>query len=89
MRTVKDDVHLSYLPLAHAFERTLQEAVVMNGARIGFFSGDVKLLMEDMAVLQPTILPIVPRLLNRIYDKVRLCGASGASLVESNALLRL
>ena len=40
------------------------------GARIGYFRGDVKLLTEDMMTLKPTIFPTVPRLLNRIYDKV-------------------
>ena len=42
----------------------------MHGARIGFFSGDVKLLTNDMQALRPTIFPTVPRLLNRMYDKV-------------------
>ena len=42
----------------------------MNGGQIGFYQGDVKLLIEDIAELKPTLLPTVPRLLNRIYDKV-------------------
>lgn len=46
--------------------------MLQHGARIGFFRGDVKLLTEDMQALKPTILPMVPRLLNRIYDKVCL-----------------
>ena len=43
----------------------------MMGARIGFFQGDVKTLMEDIKELQPTLFPSVPRLLNRFYDKVK------------------
>jgi len=39
---------------------------------IGFFQGDIKLLMDDIATLRPTVFPVVPRLLNRIYDKVAL-----------------
>ena len=42
----------------------------MHGCRVGFFSGDVKLLTDDMQALRPTIFPTVPRLLNRMYDKV-------------------
>lgn len=38
---------------------------------MGFFQGDIKLLPDDMKTLQPTIFPVVPRLLNRVYDKVR------------------
>ena len=43
----------------------------MNGARIGFFQGDVKKLVGDIQELRPTLFVSVPRLLNRIYDKVR------------------
>ena len=42
----------------------------MSGARIGFSSGDVKLLTDDLQALKPTVFPTVPRLLNRMYDKV-------------------
>uniref|UniRef100_A0AAZ3RLX5 long-chain-fatty-acid--CoA ligase n=1 Tax=Oncorhynchus tshawytscha TaxID=74940 RepID=A0AAZ3RLX5_ONCTS len=41
------------------------------GARVGFFQGDIKLLPDDMKNLQPTVFPVVPRLLNRVYDKVQ------------------
>eukprot|EP00117_Sycon_ciliatum_P022679 scpid39032/ scgid0725/ Long-chain-fatty-acid--CoA ligase 5; Long-chain acyl-CoA synthetase 5 len=63
-------VHLSYLPLAHMFERGAQAVVFAYGGRIGFFQGDIKLLMEDLGELKPTLFPSVPRLLNRVYDKV-------------------
>ena len=42
----------------------------MHGCQVGFFRGDVKLLTEDMQTLRPTLFITVPRLLNRIYDKV-------------------
>lgn len=45
----------------------------MNGARIGFSSGDIKLLTDDLQALKPTVFPTVPRLLNRMYDKVSTC----------------
>uniref|UniRef100_A0A3B3BGB6 Long-chain-fatty-acid--CoA ligase n=1 Tax=Oryzias melastigma TaxID=30732 RepID=A0A3B3BGB6_ORYME len=48
-----------------------QAAVYGAGARVGFFQGDIRLLPDDMKTLQPTIFPVVPRLLNRIYDKVQ------------------
>ncbi|ESO84097.1 hypothetical protein LOTGIDRAFT_211044 [Lottia gigantea] len=66
-----NDVHLSYLPLGHIFERGMQLLMFMNGAQIGFYQGDNKLLTDDLQALRPTIFPTVPRLLNRIHQKVR------------------
>jgi long-chain acyl-CoA synthetase len=40
------------------------------GGAVGFFCDDIKRLPEDMKALHPTVMPAVPRLLNRIYDKV-------------------
>ncbi|XP_054459810.1 long-chain-fatty-acid--CoA ligase 1a isoform X1 [Anoplopoma fimbria] len=64
------DIHISYLPLAHMFERVVQGVILIHGARIGYFQGDIRLLMDDLKTLQPTIFPVVPRLLNRMFDKV-------------------
>uniref|UniRef100_A0A8B9PMV2 Long-chain-fatty-acid--CoA ligase n=1 Tax=Apteryx owenii TaxID=8824 RepID=A0A8B9PMV2_APTOW len=64
------DVHISYLPLAHMFERMVQSVVYCHGGRVGFFQGDIRLLSDDMKALRPTIFPVVPRLLNRMYDKI-------------------
>uniref|UniRef100_A0A665X3R8 Long-chain-fatty-acid--CoA ligase n=1 Tax=Echeneis naucrates TaxID=173247 RepID=A0A665X3R8_ECHNA len=41
-----------------------------HGARVGFYQGDISLLMDDIKTLKPTFFPVVPRLLNRIYDKI-------------------
>lgn len=65
------DVHLAYLPLAHMFERLNQLMMLCHGARIGFNCGDIRLILDDMACLRPTVFPTVPRLLNRVYDKIQ------------------
>ncbi|KAL8103088.1 long chain acyl-CoA synthetase 4-like [Apium graveolens] len=62
------DVYLSYLPLAHIFDRIIEECFISHGAQIGFWRGDVKLLVEDIGVLKPTVLCAVPRVLDRIYS---------------------
>ncbi|XP_008402069.1 long-chain-fatty-acid--CoA ligase 5-like, partial [Poecilia reticulata] len=66
-----EDVTISFLPLAHMFERIVQTVIYGAGAKVGFFQGDIRLLPDDMKTLQPTVFPVVPRLLNRIYDKVQ------------------
>ncbi|ESQ54931.1 hypothetical protein EUTSA_v10025070mg [Eutrema salsugineum] len=59
------DVYLSYLPLAHIFDRVIEECFIQHGAAIGFWRGDVKLLIEDLGELKPTIFCAVPRVLDR------------------------
>ncbi|XP_055592368.1 long-chain-fatty-acid--CoA ligase 1 isoform X2 [Uranotaenia lowii] len=64
------DVMISFLPLAHMLERCCENAVYYNGGAVGFYSGDIKELTSDLKALKPTLMPAVPRLLNRVYDKV-------------------
>lgn len=35
----ESDVYLSYLPLAHIFDRVIEELFIFNGASIGFWRG--------------------------------------------------
>ncbi|XP_036372492.1 long-chain-fatty-acid--CoA ligase 1a isoform X2 [Megalops cyprinoides] len=66
----QSDIHMSYLPLAHMFERVVEGVILCHGGRIGFFQGDIRLLMDDLKMLRPTVFPVVPRLLNRMFDKI-------------------
>eukprot|EP00808_Paulinella_micropora_P017735 g1616.t1 len=75
------DVHLSYLPLPHVFERTIQARCYFGGAAVGFYQGDTLKILEDLNALRPTIFPSVPRLLNRVYDKI-LAGVNEAGGVK-------
>ena len=62
------DVHYSYLPLAHVFERVVTSICLSEGARIGYYQGDITKIRDDLSQLKPTIFASVPRLLNRFYD---------------------
>eukprot|EP01122_Echinamoeba_exundans_P005958 TRINITY_DN1615_c0_g1_i2.p1 TRINITY_DN1615_c0_g1~~TRINITY_DN1615_c0_g1_i2.p1 ORF type:complete len:702 (-),score=218.09 TRINITY_DN1615_c0_g1_i2:80-2185(-) len=64
------DCYISYLPLAHIFERVVITAVAFFGGRVGFYQGDVTKLTEDMQVLKPTLMAAAPRVLNRIYQRI-------------------
>lgn len=75
---LQSDVYISYLPLAHVFERYIQYGILMHGGRIGFYGGNPKKLLDDAVDLRPTLFPLVPRLLNRIYGKIMdAVGPSG------------
>lgn len=71
------DVHLSYLPLPHVFERSVTLSLFFGGGSVGFYQGEPLKILEDVAALRPTIFPSVPRLLNRVYDKI-LAGVEEA-----------
>jgi long-chain acyl-CoA synthetase len=65
-----EEVYLSYLPLAHIFERIVLALITNKSGRVGFYQGDTLKLMDDLAELKPTVFASVPRLYNRIYDKI-------------------
>ena len=73
--------HLSYLPLAHIYERINLTVATHLGTAYGFYHGDILTILEDVAELKPTTFASVPRLFNRIYDRVGadLCFQRGYS----------
>mgnify|MGYP000872322690 CR=1 FL=1 len=62
------DVHYSYLPLAHIFEIIFTGLSLWKGASIGYWSGEVTKVKEDVGKLSPTFFVSVPRLYNRFYE---------------------
>lgn len=77
------DVFFSYLPLAHIFDRVIEELFIFTGASIGFWRGDIKLLIEDLKELKPTVFCAVPRVLDRIYAGLVEKISSGGILKHS------
>ncbi|RFC40100.1 MAG: long-chain acyl-CoA synthetase [Candidatus Nitrotoga sp. CP45] len=76
------DTMLSFLPLSHAFERTVGYYIcVMAGVTVAY-ARSVQLLSEDLQIIRPTILVSVPRIFERVY------GAISAKLVEVSPLRR-
>ena len=63
-----EDVHLSYLPPAHIYERVAIWCINFFGGSIGTFNGNIKKLKFDLADLRPTFFISVPRLFNKLYD---------------------
>jgi long-chain acyl-CoA synthetase len=67
----KDDVIISYLPLAHIYERLIEQSALWGGARIGYFHGNVLELTDDLKILRPTRFASVPRLFNRFGGAIK------------------
>nr|AJQ20633.1 Long-Chain Acyl-CoA Synthetase [Salvia miltiorrhiza] len=81
------DVFLSYLPLAHIFDRVIEELFVSKGASIGFWHKDIKKLLDDIKELKPTVLCAVPRVLDKIYtglvEKISSAGVIRQTLFNA------
>ena len=65
-----EDSFISYLPLAHIFDRVTEDLFLCCGAAIGYWRGDAKTLLDDVGLLKPTLFAGVPRIFDRIYAKI-------------------
>ncbi|KAF0711244.1 hypothetical protein As57867_005333, partial [Aphanomyces stellatus] len=70
-------VHLSYLPLAHCIEHLVNTVFITVRGAIAYYQGSPLKLVEDLVAIRPTCFVSVPRLLNKVYDKV-VTGARSA-----------
>ncbi|MDP9791875.1 long-chain acyl-CoA synthetase [Catenuloplanes nepalensis] len=78
---------LLFLPLAHAFARLLQLAVVTSRGTIAH-SPDPKNLLPDLAAIKPTFLLSVPRVFEKVYTGAKTkaeAGGRGAIFARAEA----
>ncbi|KAI0771152.1 acetyl-CoA synthetase-like protein [Trametes elegans] len=69
-----DRVAMAFLPLAHIYERTMELCTVAIGKRIGYTTGDPTRFLEDIQLLRPHFVPLVPRVLNKLYHSAVAAG---------------
>jgi long-chain acyl-CoA synthetase len=65
------DRFLSILPLAHAFERTVDYYVPMMAGLTVAFARSPKTIREDLPAVSPTVMLVVPRLLEQVHAGIR------------------
>ncbi len=64
-------VFLTWLPLSHSYEHTVQYVQIFLGAKI-FYAESLEKLLSNMAVAKPTIMTAVPRFYQNLYSKIFL-----------------
>ncbi len=71
-------VYLSYLPLSHIFERICGEFYWLAHGGVCAFAESIEMMGRNMIEVEPTTILVVPRVLDRIYAKVK-SGIDGAT----------
>jgi long-chain acyl-CoA synthetase len=65
----EDDTALSFLPLCHAFERTVSYVCLTSGVSI-IFAESIDTVARDLTVVRPTVMSGVPRMFEKLYARV-------------------
>ncbi|MEZ4846302.1 MAG: AMP-binding protein [Bdellovibrionota bacterium] len=66
----EDDISLSFLPLSHLFERMAGFFCFMYFGATIYFAESMDTIAANMLEVRPTILISVPRVLEKVYNKV-------------------
>jgi long-chain acyl-CoA synthetase len=65
---------LSFLPLNHIFERMVSYIYINSGISI-YYAESLETIAENLKEVQPNIFCTVPRLLEKVYEKIMAKGA--------------
>jgi long-chain acyl-CoA synthetase len=75
----KDDVAISFLPLAHVYGRTLDYVHLFHGITIAYVEA-VEQVAQALLEIHPTLLGAVPRVFEKIYARVVEQGSQRTGL---------
>ena len=67
----KDPIFLTWLPLSHSYEHTVQFIQIIIGAKI-FYAESLEKLISNMGVARPTIMTAVPRFYQNLFTKINM-----------------
>jgi long-chain acyl-CoA synthetase len=75
----EDTRALSFLPICHIFERMIFYLFTYNGISI-YFAESIEKMGENIKEVQPHYMTVVPRLIEKVYDKIYDKGVSAGGL---------
>ncbi|MDA7715121.1 long-chain fatty acid--CoA ligase [Pelagibacteraceae bacterium] len=67
----KDPIFLTWLPLSHSYEHTVQFIQIIVGAKV-FYAESLEKLITNMSVAKPTIMTAVPRFYQNLFTKINM-----------------
>ncbi|MDY7395141.1 AMP-dependent synthetase/ligase [Aureibaculum sp. 2210JD6-5] len=73
---------LSFLPICHIFERLLIYLYQYNGCSI-YFAESLDKIGDNVKEIQPHLMSVVPRLLEKVYDKIYAKGGELSGIKKS------
>ena len=68
---IKDPIFLTWLPLSHSYEHTVQFIQIIIGAKV-FYAESLEKLISNMGVAKPTIMTAVPRFYQNLFNKINM-----------------
>ncbi len=75
----EDTKVLSFLPICHIFERMLFYLFQYNGFSV-YFAESIEKMGDNIKEVEPHYMSVVPRLLEKVYDKIYDKGTSAGGL---------
>jgi len=67
----KDPIFLTWLPLSHSYEHTIQFIQIIVGAKI-YYAESLEKLISNMGLARPTIMTAVPRFYQNLFTKINI-----------------
>ena len=67
----KRPIFLTWLPLSHSYEHTVQFAQIAVGAKV-FYAEKIEKLLDNISEAKPTIMTAVPRFYQNLYNKINM-----------------
>ena len=68
---IKKPIFLTWLPLSHSYEHTVQFIQIIVGAKV-FYAESLEKLILNMRIAKPTIMTAVPRFYQNLFTKINI-----------------